>query len=192
MKIKSVHASCGCTTAQTQKDQVPPGDKGEITATFNIGGRTGTQVKTVTVETDPPTNPVTVLTLKAVLPEMLTINPTFIFWKSGEETKPKTITVKAGKDFPAKNIKVTSSNLEFAANVEPGGAPGEWKINVQPKETAHPTSAVLTLVPEVPNAPSQVFYANVSVTAAPGAPATIAAPGYAKPATTASPISAKP
>src|ERR1700716_408431 len=53
VKIKSAHASCGCTTALTQKDQVPPGDKGEVTATFNIGGRTGTQVKTVTVETDP-------------------------------------------------------------------------------------------------------------------------------------------
>src|SRR3981081_1116007 len=47
VKIKSGHASCGCTAAQSQKDQVPPGDKGEVTATFNIGGRTGTQVKTV-------------------------------------------------------------------------------------------------------------------------------------------------
>src|SRR5213594_4491686 len=59
--FKSVHASCGCTTAQTQKDQVGPGGKGEITATFKIGDRTGTQVKTVTVETDDPANPVTVL-----------------------------------------------------------------------------------------------------------------------------------
>src|SRR5205823_9929187 len=32
--FRSVHASCGCTTAQTQKDEVPPGEKGEITATF--------------------------------------------------------------------------------------------------------------------------------------------------------------
>jgi len=28
--FKSVHASCGCTTAQSQKEEVPPGDKGEI------------------------------------------------------------------------------------------------------------------------------------------------------------------
>src|SRR4029077_8195818 len=52
--FKSVHASCGCATAQTQNEQVAPGQKGEITATFNIGGRTGTQVKTVTVQTDDP------------------------------------------------------------------------------------------------------------------------------------------
>src|SRR5215831_17043919 len=67
--FKSVHASCGCTTAQTQKEEVPPGDKGEITATFNIGDRTGTQIKTVTVETDEATNQKTVLTLRAEIPQ---------------------------------------------------------------------------------------------------------------------------
>jgi hypothetical protein len=71
--FKSVHASCGCTTAQTQKEEVPPGDKGEITATFNIGDRTGTQIKTVTVETDEATNQKTVLTLKAEIPQQLEI-----------------------------------------------------------------------------------------------------------------------
>src|SRR6516162_11863587 len=63
--FKSVKASCGCTTAQTQKEEVAPGDKGEITATVNMGDRTGTQVKTVTVETDEATNQKTTLTLKA-------------------------------------------------------------------------------------------------------------------------------
>src|SRR6266404_6018320 len=67
--FKSVHSSCGCTTAQTQKDEVAPGEKGEITATFNIGGRIGTQVKTVTVETDEATNQKTVLTLKTIIPQ---------------------------------------------------------------------------------------------------------------------------
>src|SRR5882762_5534499 len=67
VRFKSVHASCGCTTAQTQKDEVPPGGTGEITATFNIGDRTGTQIKTVTVETDEAANQKTVLTLKTVI-----------------------------------------------------------------------------------------------------------------------------
>jgi hypothetical protein len=56
VRFKSVHTSCGCTAAQSQKEEVPPGEKGEITATFKIGDRTGTQVKTVTVQTDDPTN----------------------------------------------------------------------------------------------------------------------------------------
>src|SRR6266513_5899575 len=100
VRFKSVHTSCGCTAAQSQKEEVPPGEKGEITATFNIGGRTGTQVKTVTVETDDSAQAVTLLTLKTVLPETLTITPTFVYWNGREEAKPKTISVKAGKDFP--------------------------------------------------------------------------------------------
>src|SRR6516165_1901898 len=94
--FKSVHASCGCTTAQTQKDEVPAGEKGEITATFNIGDRTGTQIKTVTVETDEAANQKTVLTLKTVIPQQLEINPTFVFWKQGDKPDPKQISVKVG------------------------------------------------------------------------------------------------
>src|SRR5216684_3899423 len=95
--FKSVHASCGCTTAQTQKDQVAPGEKGEITATFNIGDRTGLQVKTVTVETDDPKQPQTVLTFKATIAQLLDLQPTFVFWQANEPAQPKTIFAKAAK-----------------------------------------------------------------------------------------------
>src|SRR5438552_18751043 len=47
VRFKSVHASCGCTTAQSQKDEVPPGGTGEITATINIAARTATPSKTL-------------------------------------------------------------------------------------------------------------------------------------------------
>src|SRR5438105_13844820 len=71
--FKSVHASCGCTTAQTQNEQVAPGQKGDITATFNIGGRIGTHAKTVTVLTDDldPANSTTELTMKSVITQLL-------------------------------------------------------------------------------------------------------------------------
>src|ERR1700745_558846 len=109
VKFKSVKASCGCTAAQTQKDEVPPGEKGEITATFNIGDRTGTQVKTVTVETDDPTKSTQILTLRTIIPQQLEISPTFVFWKQGDKPEPKTITVKAGKEFTVKPLKAPSA-----------------------------------------------------------------------------------
>src|SRR4026208_519994 len=126
--FKSVHASCGCTTAQSQKEEVPPGEKGEITATFNIGDGTGTQVKTVTVETDEATNQKTVLTLKAEIPQQLEISPTFVFWKQGEKPDPKTITVHAGKDFSVKHIKITSSSPDFQTKIEENGE-GQFKFD---------------------------------------------------------------
>jgi hypothetical protein len=163
VKFKSVRTSCGCTAAQTQKDEVPAGERGEITATFNIGERTGTQVKTVTVETDDPANVTTVLTLKAVIPQQLEITPTFVFWGKGEEPKPKTIVVRAAKDFPVKHLKVTSSSPDFQAKVEETGN-GQFKIDVQPQETNKQTASTLTIQPEDSQ---KIFYATARITNAP-------------------------
>jgi hypothetical protein len=49
--INNVRTSCGCTTAALAKNDVEPGEKGEIVATLKTGDRVGQQTKTVTVET---------------------------------------------------------------------------------------------------------------------------------------------
>ena len=161
--FKSVKASCGCTTAQSQKDEVPPGEKGEITATFNIGDRTGTQVKTVTVETDDAAKPSMVLTLRTIIPQQLEITPTFVFWKQGEKPDPKAITVKVGKEFTVNHIKVTSSSPDFQTKVEEKGN-GEFTIDVQPQETKNLIASTLTIQPEDSQ---KVFYATARITNAP-------------------------
>src|SRR5213080_5148055 len=163
VRFKSVRTSCGCTAAQTQKEEVPAGEKGEITATFTIGDRTGTQVKTVTVETDDPANPKTVLTLRTIIPQQLEISPTFVFWKQGDKPDPKTITVKVGKEFTVKHIKVTSSSPDFQTKVEEKGN-GEFKIDVQPQETKNLVASTLTIQPEDSQ---KVFYATARSTNAP-------------------------
>jgi Protein of unknown function (DUF1573) len=157
--FKSVHASCGCTAAQTQKEQVAPGEKGEVTATFNIGGRTGTQVKTVTVQTDDPdpSKATTVLTLRAEITPLLEIQPALVFWQNGEEPKPKFITAKANKDAAIKKLDITSSNPEFTAKVDAGSAPNEFKISVQPRDTTKAVYATLTIKPDSPVNTPTVF-----------------------------------
>src|SRR5881394_4072748 len=167
--FKSVHASCGCTTAQTQNEQVAPGEKGEITATFNIGGRTGTQVKTVTVQTDDPdpAHATTQLTLKAIIPQLLELQPMFVMWKSGEEPKAKFITAKVNKDAGITKLDVVSSMPDFTTKVDPGSAPNEFRISVQPKDTGKPTYTTLTIKPDSP-AGAPAF--NVGVRVMPPAP----------------------
>ena len=178
--FKSVKASCGCTTAQTQKDEVPPGEKGEITATFNIGGRTGTQVKTVTVQTDDPdpARATTVLTLKAVITPLLEIQPALVYWQNGEEPKPKIITAKANKAAAIKKLDVVSSIPDFTAKVEAGSASNEFRISVQPRDTAKAAYATLSIKPDSPVNTGNTFAVAARVmppapTAAPaGTPAT--------------------
>ena len=164
IRFKSApRTSCGCTVAALQKMDVAPGEKGEIKATFNIGDRTGMQMKTITVETDDPQNPTTVLTLKANIAQLLDLQPAFVFWQAGEEAKPKTILAKAGNGVTVKNIEVTSSSGDFTAKVERGSGEGQFKINVQPKDTAKPLNATLTVKPDAGPGASKVYYAAARV-----------------------------
>lgn len=155
IRIMSVHTSCGCTTAGKTKDVVAPGEKSEITATFNIGDRTGVQQKQITVQTDDQKQPTTILTLKAVIASPLELQPTFVFWQQGEAPKPKVILAKTSKEIPVKHIDVTSSSPEFQTSVE--NAPnGEFRINVQPKDTTRTVAATLTIKPDNPPKPYYV------------------------------------
>lgn len=146
--FKSVHSSCGCTVAQRQKDQVNPGEKGEITATFNIGDRTGTQIKTVTVETDEAPGKATVLTLKAVLPDTLEVRPNLVFWTSSEEPKAKTIVVHPGKDFRVGSLRVNSSNPAFTTKVSRDQKSGDFRIDVTPPDTKQMSASTIIIQPD--------------------------------------------
>jgi Protein of unknown function (DUF1573) len=158
--IKAVRPSCGCTTAALAKNDVAPGEKGEITATFDIGGRTGVQTKTVTVETDDVKAPQTVLTFKATIAQMLDLQPTFVFWQANEPAQPKTIIAKVAKEATVKKLEVVSSSGDFTAKVEPGKTAGEFRIQVQPKDTTKPLNATLTIKPDPP---AKVYYASARV-----------------------------
>lgn len=163
--FKSVKASCGCTTTQTQKEVVNPGEKGEIIASLNIGDRTGQQVKTVTVQTDDP-NPsqaTTILTLRANIAAQMEIKPTFVYWTSGEAPKTKKVSLKAAKEFPVKEITVKSNNQSFESKIVPG-KPGEWTLEVTPKDTSHPIGTALLLQTDYPKEAPKSFYVNAQVT----------------------------
>ncbi len=160
VKITAVRTSCGCTAAASKKDDLAPGEKGEITATFKFGGRTGVQQKTITVETDDAAQPSTNLLLKAVIAQPVEIQPVLLYWESGEALKPKTIKFKANKDVSITKVDVTSSTPEFTSKVEKGSAPGEYNITVVPKDTSHPANATLTIKSDLP----QPYYATARIT----------------------------
>ncbi len=161
--ISSVQTSCGCTVATLKTNDVAPGDKGDITATLNIGNRTGTQTKAITVNSDDAKHPQIVLTLRAVIPTLLEVQPIFVFWKQDEEMKPKVITAKAPKDSPVKSITVTSSDPDITTKVEPGEGAKEWKISVVPKDKAKLHNATLTITPDYPPNAPKPFYATARV-----------------------------
>lgn len=66
LHIRKTRASCGCTVATLDKEVIKPGESSKISIKFNTKGRTGSQRKTVTVITNDPRNPTSVLEVKGV------------------------------------------------------------------------------------------------------------------------------
>ena len=62
--IHKTKASCGCTALNQDKKVVKPGETASIKATFNSRGKKGKQNKTITVITNDPNSPRTILWIK--------------------------------------------------------------------------------------------------------------------------------
>ena len=56
LKIEDVRASCGCTAAVTEKNELKPGESTQIKVEFNSQGRKGNQVKFIYVRTNDKDN----------------------------------------------------------------------------------------------------------------------------------------
>jgi hypothetical protein len=163
VKILSVHSSCGCTTAQLDHDVIAPDESGEIVATFNIGQRTGTQKKTITVTTDDSPDQPTLLTLTANIPQLLTLAPQFVFWSAKDVLNPRTITANVGKDYPVEKLNVTSTDKSINTEVKRGKDDKTFEIVVTPTEAGRPVNSSLKIETDYPKDAPRIFYANVRV-----------------------------
>ena len=67
--IRKTKASCGCTAVTLGENSLEPGQKTTIRATFDSSGKSGHQYKTVTIITNDPKNPETILTINGTVKE---------------------------------------------------------------------------------------------------------------------------
>lgn len=65
--IRKISPSCGCTVVDKNVQIIKPGEKGSIKSQFNSAGRTGSQSKTITVISNDPSNPRSILWIKGTI-----------------------------------------------------------------------------------------------------------------------------
>lgn len=65
--IRKIKASCGCTAVQPEKDVIPAGESTTMKVVFNSRGKVGKQNKTITVISNDPKHPRTILWVKGVV-----------------------------------------------------------------------------------------------------------------------------
>ena len=125
LNIGKVKTSCGCTAAMLTNNTIPPGDTGEIRATFNSGTLTGNVTKSISVISNDPDHPSYKLTIYGEIIEDVTIKPKNIDFGSvyiGEKTD-KTVTIKSHTmaDFKIKNITTSKPFVNASIAEEENG-----------------------------------------------------------------------
>ncbi len=129
--IYSMNSSCGCTAAALQKKIYAAGDSGEIAVTFKFSGRTGQQSESVTVRTDDSASDAE-LRLTVTIPKLISLTQAYLFWRLGEELKPKETVLKIEAPAPCGQLTATSSDPRIKVSAEAVTEGREYKITVTP------------------------------------------------------------
>ena len=127
LTVTRVKSSCGCTAALVANREIPPGEEGEVKATFDSGHFVGQVVKTIYLYSNDPRQQVTQFVLKGVVRPELELKPKSINFGTitpGTVHRQEVQIINQGKkaiQFPS--VKVNSPLLaaKMSANeVKPG------------------------------------------------------------------------
>jgi hypothetical protein len=161
--IIEVQPSCGCTTVQLAKKEYAPGESGELAARFDIAGRSGRQEKSIVVSTKDTINQPITLRLVVTIPEAVRIEPEVVFWRLGDEPKPKVIRVTVAEDFPAKIVSIKSNHSDMKVDLKDVTPKKEVEVTVTPQNPGQPTAATLIIKTDYPVENRATYYAWAQV-----------------------------
>lgn len=148
VSILHLQPSCGCTTPTVDKYTFAPGEKSVVTALFDAKGLSGLQEKTIQVDLDDQSKPVT-LTLRMTIPAWAEISPRVLSWAIGEEARAKEAKLTLDATAKAKVTLVQSDPVALDAKLVPFETPGHYRLIVTPVSTAKTVQATVTVTLEV-------------------------------------------
>jgi hypothetical protein len=82
--ISRVDVSCGCTGTMVSNDHIAPGDTGSLQITFNSKNFRGPVHKTVTVNSNDPVQPQSLIQFEATVVEDVVVTPEYLWFQDAE------------------------------------------------------------------------------------------------------------
>jgi len=140
LNIQKVRTSCGCTAALLSTEVIPPGETGEVSATFDSARFRGNVIKTIYLYTDDPLKPVTQLFLRGNITPEIVQDPERVELGSlrPDEEKQVTVTLKnqGEKVITLSSIQVTTPELqaELSSDALLPGQSAQIHIKATPRE----------------------------------------------------------
>ena len=98
LEIRGVSASCGCTAVKPSQDVIPPGGEASVRARLDLRGRSGLQMKTISVQSNDPQTPTLTLQLKGTAIQALRAQPSSLFFGrvGPEAVRRRTVDIISG------------------------------------------------------------------------------------------------
>ena len=132
--IDKVKATCGCTGTLLSKDEIQPGEEGEIKVTFNTGMSSGKKNKQIYVHSNDPSQPAAKLQIMANIIVPLEMRPRSVRWNADKDRpSTRTVELRYQPDLNIKILKVESSSPAFKVTVRPKneGETPAYEIEIQ-------------------------------------------------------------
>lgn len=177
LKISNVQASCGCTAAVPEKNELAPGESTNLPVKFNSTGRMGNQVKTVRIFSNDPQAPEVTITISGnvisgeqsgAVPAIYFPETQHDFGKVSEGNKVNYTFKFVNKGQSELSIKAVKSSCGCTAallssNVIKPGQEGTIKVEFDTKNRSGKNSKTITVESNDPKDPTKVLtiYADV-------------------------------
>jgi len=141
--------SCSCIEAKFKDNKMAyaPGEKGEITAIFQVANIQGIVRKNVVVwqKGDKAGNPSVTLTAEIEIPELVSITPKSLNWKSGEENDPKAFRIIVQEGESTHVTGVVTTNNDFVPQLKTITKGKEYEVTITPKDSAGPIFGIIKI-----------------------------------------------
>ena len=176
--IENVQASCGCTAATPEKNELAPGESTNLEVVFNSAGRNGAQKKNITIKSNDPENPLIklVITATVIKSDNSEANVPVLYFsetkhdfgkvKEGNIVEYTFSFLNTGKEILKINDVRTSCGctaaLVSSERLEPG-AEGTLKVELDTKNRSGKMSRTITIQSNDPRDPTKILtvYADV-------------------------------
>ena len=178
LKISNVSASCGCTAAAPEKNELGPGESTNLNVTFNSAGRMGKQSKTVRIYSNDPNNPEMLLSItgNVITPDEMSSGAPTIYFSETQHDFGKVnegdkvdytfnFSNKGSSVLSIKDIKTScgcTAALLSQDNLNPG-QDGTLKVELDTKNRSGKMSRTITINSNDPKDPAKILtiYADV-------------------------------
>ncbi|MEW6378285.1 MAG: DUF1573 domain-containing protein [bacterium] len=136
LNIEQVKTSCGCTAAVLSQKTINPGETGQIKVTFNSAHRKGKQQKVIYVHSNDPVNPITQITIEALVKVDLEATPANVYFNRAAKDQDATQEVVL-KNIGQESMSILSIETTPAAAVTAKAASEQTKLpaSLKPNES---------------------------------------------------------